>query len=96
MNIFNFFQLVSIISIDYPIALIIFIVSFLVIRKYLIKNYLIELLISFLIFIIFLIILYPILSNIGIYKDFVVYLNFNITRLFNFIATIVILHKYKN
>lgn len=93
MNILNFFQLVSIISVDYPIALILGLLSFFLLLKKFSKNFLVSFLYAVIIFIIFIIILFPILNNIGFYKYIIYNLNISITGLFNLIATKLILHK---
>ncbi len=93
MNILNFFQLVSIISTDYPIALILSIISGFFLIKRFSKNFLESFLLSVLIFSILVIILFPILNNIGFYKYIIYSLNSYITGLFNLIATKIILHK---
>ncbi len=92
MNVSTFFQMIYIISIDYPVALILAILSFILVRKYLVKNYIINITISFFIFIILLIILYPAL-NISYYKDFIGVINKGITNIFNSITTKILLHK---
>lgn len=92
MDVKTFFELIKIISIDYPIALILGIIAFFISRKFIIKNYIVDLVIAFIFFIIFAFIPYSIVDR-GYYLNFILYINKGITNIFNQLASRILLHK---
>ncbi len=92
MNIYNLETIISHIAIDYPIAIISAIIIFLIFRKFVIKNFLIDFLVSFIIFTIILIFIYPIL-DFNIYINSVTFINNYITKFINYLVNIILLHK---
>ena len=93
MNVEIFFNLIQRVYIDYPIAIILAIIVFIIIRKFLIKNILINFTSAFLVFIFLLLFLYPVLSYIQLYTHGISLINTGITHYIDNIISFVLIHK---
>ncbi len=92
MNIANLEILINHIAIDYPVAIIFAIIIFIIFRRFVIKNFLIDFLVSFIIFTIVLVFIYPIL-DFSTYIQPVIFINNHITQFINYLVNIILLHK---
>ena len=93
MNIGIFFNLIERIYTDYPIAIIFAMIVFIIIRKFLIKNILINFTASFLVFIFTLIFVYPLLLYIPLYIHGISFINSGITHSIDNVISLLLLHK---
>ena len=88
-----FFNLIQRVYTDYPIALILGILAFILVRKFLIKNALIDFLSFFLVFIFILIFIYPLLLYMPLYIHGISFINSGITHSIDTFISILLLHK---